>query len=157
MNFLALLAHLEERLGSHQLPLNPRASGLRDLFDGIGLHHPLMQKVVRAIYEQNGCRRLTDPVDRHATLNALGPIRLEMLRAHSTDVDLYRLLEELCVAAADAFAEDKPVGAPAMTNAQSNPPRPADLASAPSAQPSAQVIALEPFRRRRRRLTASRT
>lgn len=137
MNFLGLLAHLEEHLGSHQLPLNPRASGLRDLFDGIGLHHPLMQKVVRAIYEQNGCRRLTDPVDRHATLNALGPIRLEMLRAHSTDVDLYRLLEELCVAAAAAFTLEKPASVQ------------------PPAKPGAQIIKLEPFLRRRR-LTASR-
>jgi hypothetical protein len=155
MNFLQLLTHLEEHLGSHQLPLNPRATGLRDLFDGIGLHHPLMQKVVRAIYEQNGCRRLTDPVSRLATLNALGPIRLEMLRAHSTDVDLYRLLEELCVAAADAFTDDKPVGTPALTKPQTGHPRPADLASIPPVKPRAQVIQLEPFRRRRR-LTASR-
>jgi hypothetical protein len=132
MNFRELLAHLEERLGNHQLPLNPRATSLRDLFDGIGLHHPLMQKVVRAIYEQNRCRRLDDPVDRMITLNTLGPIRLEMLRAHSTDIDLYRLLEDLCVAVTDAFAVDKPLPATTPT------------------KPGAQVIPLETFRRRRR-------
>jgi hypothetical protein len=137
MNFRELLAHLEERLGNHQLPLNPHATSLRDLFDGIGLHHPLMQKVVRAIYDQNRCRRLDDPVDRMTTLNALGPIRLEMLRAHSTDVDLYRLLEDLCVAVTDAFTIDKPLPAPTPT------------------KPGAQVIPLETFRRRRR-LNASR-
>jgi hypothetical protein len=137
MNFRELLAHLEERLGNHQLPLNPRATGLRDLFDGIGLHHPLMRKVVRAIYERNGCRRLDDQVERMTTLNALGPIRLEMLRAHSTDVDLYRLIEELCVSAADAFDGENSAQAPTPKT------------------PSAQIISLEPFRRRRR-LNASR-
>jgi hypothetical protein len=140
MNFRELLAYLEDHLGNYQLPLNPRATSLRDLFDGIGLHHPLIKKVVHAIYEQNGCRRLTDPVNRTATLNALGPIRLEMLRAHSTDVDLYRLLDDLCAAAATAFdpSGDMPAGespAPGKTRAQ--------------------VIPLEPFRRRRR-LKASR-
>lgn len=131
MNFRELLEHLEKRLGNHQLPLNPRATGLRDLFDGIGLHHPLMQKVMRAIYEQNGCRQLTDPVNRPSTLKALGPIRLEMLRAHSTDVDLYRLLNELCEATAEAFAE----GGPATRRA------------APK-RATAEIIPLDSFRRR---------
>jgi hypothetical protein len=134
MNFRELLQDLEHRLGFHQLPLNRAARGLKDLFDGIPLHNDLMRRIVRAIYEANGCRTLEDPVARLPTLNAIGPIRLATLRAASTDVDTCRLLDELCEALAAALTEGhtKAVSAPVAASA------------------GAQVIALDPARRRAR-------
>lgn len=122
MNFLELLRALETRLGYHQVPLNPRARGIRDLFEGGPLHHELVVRLMRAIYARNKCQHLTDPVNREATFAALGPIRLEVLRAPHTDIDVYRLMDDLCLAVEQAFREsaggasqprvaDKPVGA----------------------------------------------
>ena len=131
MNFQGLMLKLEERLGYHQVPLNPRATSLKDLFEGGPLHHELMTRLVRAIYGENACRRLTDPVEREKTLAALGPLRLEFLRAASTDVDLHRLIEELCVVLAEAFGETRPIPTKAPRGA------------------AAQVIPLDRFRPRR--------
>lgn len=134
MSFRKLLQSVELRLGSHQLPLNAAATGLRDLFDGIPLHNELMRKIARAIYEANACRTLDDPVARMPTLNAIGPIRLETLRAMTTDVDTYRLIDELCVALAAAFTGEH-----------------TDAATTPvAASTGAQVISLDPARRRAR-------
>ncbi len=106
MNFRELIELLEHRVGAHQIPINPRATGLKDLFDGIPLHNELVRKLARTIFEANGCRRLTDTVTREITLNAIGPVRAEALRAASADVDIYRLLDELCVTTAQAFVDD---------------------------------------------------
>jgi hypothetical protein len=134
MNFRELLELLERRVGAHQIPLNPRATGLKDLFEGIPLHNELVRKLARAIFEANGCRQLTDPVAREATLNAIGPIRSAALNAASADVDVYRLLDELCVAIAQAFTDDSTV-----------PP-----AGTPAGPRSAEIIPLDPFRRKPR-------
>jgi hypothetical protein len=115
MRFRELIRRLEERLGYHQLPLNTAARGLRDLFDGGPLHHELMTQLVRAIYRHNACQRLDDPVQRLETFRALEPIRLQALRAPSTDIDAYRLLEELCAALDQIFAEVEAAERPAPT------------------------------------------
>jgi hypothetical protein len=148
MNFRELLQFLERRLGCHQLPLNRAATGLKDLFDGIPLHNELMRKLVRAIFEANGCRALTDPVQRQETLNAIGPIRLETLRCASTDVDVYRLLDELCVATAAAFTDD------ARRTGAAEDRTPHATAGQP-VRASAQIIPFD-FSRRRTRIKASR-
>ncbi|MBI3571898.1 MAG: hypothetical protein HY082_12500 [Gammaproteobacteria bacterium] len=105
MNFKELLEQLEEHLGYHQFPVNPAATNIKDVFEGSPLHHDLMTRLVRAIYVSNACRRLTDPVNLDKTLLALTPVRLEALRASTTDVDLYRLLDELGAALSKIFAE----------------------------------------------------
>lgn len=133
MIFKDLLAQLEEHLGYHQFPVNPAAANIKEVFDGSPLHHDLMTRLVRAIYVSNACRRLTDPVSLDNTLRALAPIRLETLRAARTDVDLYRMLDELGAAFNKIFSE------PAV-------PR---KAPAP-AQRSAEIIPLSAYRRQRR-------
>lgn len=104
MKFRELVILLENRLGNHQLPANPKAAGLKDLLDGVPLHPDLVRRLLRAIYDENGCRSLDDVVTRHATLDALGPIRLDVLRAPSTDVDVYRLMDDFCTTTAAAFS-----------------------------------------------------
>ena len=105
MNFKELLEQLEERLGFHQFPVNPAATNIKDVFEGTPLHHDLMTRLVRAIYVSNACRNLTDPVNLDKTFQALTPIRQEILRAARTDVDLYRVLDELGAALNNIFAE----------------------------------------------------
>lgn len=132
MTFKELLEYLEERLGYHQMPLNPAATGIKDVFECSPVHPDLMVSVVRAIYAENGCRSLHDKVERLVTLDALGPIRLARLRAASTDVDEHSLIEELCVILNEAFTED------------AEPPQ---RAPAPAA---AEIIPLAPYLRQRR-------
>lgn len=109
MNFKELLEQLEERMGYHQFPVNPAATNIKDVFEGSPLHHDIMTRLVRAIYVSNACRRLTDPVSLEKTHLALTPIRQEVLRAARTDVDLYRVLDELGAALGKIFAEGAPV------------------------------------------------
>jgi len=132
MNFRQLLQLLEERIGSHQLPLNPGATGLRDLFACVGLHHEWIRRLSHAIWRENRCTRLSDPVDRSETFRAFEILRLEALRAASTDIDHYRLLDELTAALNDAFGR---------TDGQDT--------GSPKARASAQVVSLDAFRHRR--------
>lgn len=129
MNFLQLVQLLEHRLGHHQVPINPGARELHDLFDNSPLHHELMPRIARAIYKANGCRSLRDPVAAAATFDAIAPIRLQVLRAKDTDVDVYRVIEEVCTAVGAAF--------------DSRNEKPASSASAPER-------AVVPFARTRR-------
>ncbi len=134
MNFKELLAQLEEHLGYHQFPVNPAATNIKNVFEGSPLHHDLMTGLARAIYVANACRRLTDPVTLDKALQALAPIRQESLRSAGTDVDLYRLLDDLGVALNEIFAEHKAAVKP----------------SAPEGRRTAEIIPLEPYRRQRR-------
>lgn len=106
MNFRELLTQLQDRIGYHQLPVNPAATGPKDLFECCALHHELMTELVQAIYKQNGCRKLTDPVNRRDTFTALAPIRLNVLRSSKTDIDVFQLMESLCTAIDQAFDHD---------------------------------------------------
>ena len=109
MNFKELLEQLEERMGYHQFPVNPAATNIKDVFEGSPLHHDIITRLVRAIYVSNACRRLIDSVNLDKTLLALTPIRQEVLRAARTDVDLYRLLDELGAALSKIFTDSTPV------------------------------------------------
>lgn len=131
MTFLELLEQLESHLGYHQVPLYSGATSLKNLFESSPLHHDFMRRLAQSIYAGNHCRRLHDPVDRGATFEAVAPLRLEVLRCDRTDVDLVRLIEELCVAL------DRIFGPVASARAGRKFPTPA------------QVIDLAPFRRRR--------
>ena len=133
MNFKELLAQLEEHLGYHQFPVNPAATNIKNIFDGSPLHHDLMIGLARAIYVANACRRMTDPVDLDKTLRALAPIRQEALRSAGTDVDLYRLLDDLGVALNEIFAENKA----------------AIKSSGLQNRRTAEIIPLAPYRRQR--------
>lgn len=139
MNFKELLAQLEERLGYHQFPVNPAATHIKDVFEGSPLHHDMMTRLARAIYVSNGCRRLTDPVSFDKTLQALGPIRQEALRAARTDVDVYRVLDELGHAMNAIFADSAPMR----------------KIVAPVVRRTAEIIALSDYRRLRRLKTSA--
>jgi len=112
MNYLQLMQHLEERLGYHQLPLNPAATTLRDLFDGTPLHHDWMTQFVRAVYADNRCQLLTDSVTLSETFKALAVLRQQALKASATDVELRALVEEVGEAVNSVFADSVKTTAP---------------------------------------------
>jgi len=132
MTYLQLMQHLEERLGYHQLPLNPGATGLRDLFEGTPLHQDWITQFVRAVYTDNRCQRLTDDVTLANTFQALAVLRQQALKASATDVDLRALVEEVGEAVNAVFAGH------------------ADAVS-PSTAPVGGGAEIIPFRGRRRR------
>lgn len=134
MNFRELLQKLEARVGYHQVPLNPAARSLKDLFECSPLHPELVVRLAQAIHAENGCRCLNDPVYRHATFDAFAPIRLQTLNAKHTDVDTYRLIDELATAIERAFR--LPVDAGER------------IAAVLPVQKSAEIIPFAPFRRR---------
>jgi len=134
MNFIELLRKLEMRVGYHQIPLNPSARGLKDLFEGSPLHHELIVRLAHAVFSRNCCRHLTDPVRRHETFEAFAPLRMQILQARNTDVDVYRLMDELCVALEKAFG----TGARGRARAAS------------TGRKTAEIITLDLVRRQRR-------
>lgn len=140
MNFKELVLHLENHIGSHQIPVNPAATGTQDLFEGCPLHHELMTELMRAIFEENGCRTLTDTVGRKQTYQAVAPIRLQVLRSAKTDVDKFHLIESFCGAIEQAFGDAE---SPAQSQGQQDGQHDKDSAR------TAEVIPLAKFRYRR--------
>jgi hypothetical protein len=138
MNFKELVLHLESCIGYHQIPVNPTATGTKDLFESCALHHELMTDLMRAIYQENGCCKLTDPVSRRRTHDAIVPIRLEVLRSAKTDIDKFDLIENFCTAIEQAFTADD--RQPHIANMRQ---------STKESARTAQVIPLAKFRYRR--------
>lgn len=108
MTFIQLIEQLARQLGAHQIPFNPAATRRQGLIESSALHYALITRIVDAIYKGNRCGRLTDPVERDATFDAMAPIRQEVLRAHDTDVDAARFLEDLCACIATVFETHHP-------------------------------------------------
>jgi hypothetical protein len=139
LTFAQFVRHLERRLGHHQLPLNASAAGIQDLFETCAVHHELMMRLLREIYKKNKCENLCDAVTRSSTFDAVAPIRLEILRAPHTDIDLYNLMEDLCTAINLAFGGD-----PMRPQSKKRPMPPHDVA-----QDRQRVVELSRFRRRK--------
>jgi hypothetical protein len=112
MTFRELIERLARRIGHHQIPLNPAATELRGLIESGAVHYELVTQIATAIYTANRCRRLNDPVTQDATFEALEPIRLAVLRAPGTDVDVHGLMETVCAEVAHAFGVTAPTDGP---------------------------------------------
>lgn len=127
------MRNLEQVLGHHQVPLRPRATRLQDLFESCALHHELMLCLTNAVYKENRCLKLSDPIDRATTLNVLGPIRRDVLRAPHTDVDAFNFIEGLCAAVCAAFEREEPHTPPAPKG-RHDAPKPGRVLSFPRFQ-----------------------
>lgn len=128
MTFWELMCQLENRLGYHQVPLNPRARTLKTIFETVPLHPELMTRLARDIFKFNRCQKLGDSVNGHETFSALAPLRAELRHNTTTDIDTIRLLDELSLELNRAFGEEN-----------TSSPRPT--------KPTAEVIPYESFRR----------
>jgi len=102
------MRYLETRVGHHQLPLDPRARDLRGLLASCALHHEITRELTQAIFKQNRCNGLEDPVRSEPTLAALVPLRLKILKSETTDLDLFHFIESWCAAATAFFEEHAP-------------------------------------------------
>ncbi len=107
ISFQQFIEQLALRIGQHQLPVRA-ASDVGSLLDSSALHYELAARIVRAIYQNNGCHCLADPVTAQPTFDALGPIHASLLGSTRTDVDVYRFMEELCAAVAWIFGTHRP-------------------------------------------------
>lgn len=137
MNFKELIACLADEIGYHQVPLNTHAHQVNDLLEGCALHHDLMLHLLRAIYRHNGCHKLIDGVTRTATLDAVAPIRLDVLRSPKTDIDTKRLIDDFCLAVARIFENESALS----TNQHGT-------AKAVVRAKYGEVISIDPYRRR---------
>ena len=113
MTFRELIELLSKRIGYHQIPINPAATELRGLIDSGAVHYELVTQIVTALYTGNRCRRLGDAISQDATFEALEPIRLAVLRAPGTDVDVHGLMETICQEVAHALGVATPDHGPA--------------------------------------------
>lgn len=136
MTFERLMRYMERVLGHHQVPLRAHAARLADLFESCALHHELMLRLANSVYKENRCTKLSDPIDRTTTLNALGPIRRDVLRAPHTDVDAYNFIESLCAAVCDAFEREEPHTPPVVPA-----PQPGRVLAFPGALPRVKTLA----------------
>lgn len=137
MNFKELIERLADEIGYHQVPLNARARRIDELFEGCALHHELMLRLMRTIHLRNDCHKLTDSVTRVATLDAIAPIRLEVLHSPKTDIDTKRLMDDFCTAVNKAFDHE---------SAQPLSPHTATPAAAQAKR--GEVISMDRYRRR---------
>ena len=112
MTFRELIEQLAKRIGHHQIPFNPAATELRGLIDSGAVHYELITQIVTAVYTGNRCRHLKDTVTQDATFEALEPIRIAVLRAPGTDVDVHGLMETICAEVAHSFGVTAPTDAP---------------------------------------------
>ncbi len=108
MTFKDYLFHLENRLGYHQVPVNPAAESPKDIFEGCALHDELTKQLVRAIYKRNKCRRLDDTIDREKTELVLKEIRSAVIQESGTDIDRYHFINDFCRASDEFFVTDHP-------------------------------------------------
>lgn len=137
MNFKDFLLHLENRLGYHQIPLNPAAGDVKDIFESCPLHDDLTKQLVRTIYKRNRCQKLTDPVDRKTIESVLKEIRMAVVQEAGTDIDRYDFINDFCIAAHEFFVTDL---APSNSRSRSHPQK-----------QTARVVNLRTYRQRRTR------
>jgi hypothetical protein len=137
MNFKELIACLADEIGYHQVPLNTRAHQVNELLEGCALHHDLMLHLLRAIYRHNGCHKLIDGVTRTATLDAVAPIRLDVLRSPKTDIDTKRLIDDFCLAVSRIFDNESALSTNQRGTAKEVVPA-----------KYGEVISIDPYRRR---------
>lgn len=140
MTFRNFLEYLENRLGYHQIPLNPYAETPQDIFESCPLHDELTKQLVRTIFKRNKCQRLIDPIERDPTENVLREIRSGLLKEAAMDVDRYHFIEDFCAAVDEFFSSDRQAAIKHVANS-------ADTTSA-------QVVDMHRFRRRRFRWQA---
>lgn len=136
MTFIELIEHLAGAIGHHHIPVNDRASHVQGLVESSAVHYELIVQIVSTIYSRNACRRLSDPVRRDLTFEALAPVRRKAMSSVRTDVDAIHLIDELGTHIHNAF------------DAESQTPATPDTKRS-ATESRGQVIALDRFRQRR--------
>jgi hypothetical protein len=103
--FRRLIEYMADLLGGHHVPVRRDAREIREFLLPDAIHDDLLKRLVSRLYRANRCAHLDAAIDCEATLDALGEMRLELLRSPRTDIDQYGFIEDFCAGAGAFFAD----------------------------------------------------
>ena len=86
---------LEEHLGVLLVPIQPGATGPRQIVTAEALHADLARRAAVEIYRENQCRGMESAVRLFPTLDALGRLRAKAEDSNATDQASVEFLELL--------------------------------------------------------------
>ena len=113
VGFRNYFEQLEEHLGALLVPIQPRATGPRQIVTAEALHADLPRRAAVEIYRENQCRGMESPVRLFPTLDALGRLRFKAEDSNTTDqasVEFLELLGEatLSILGAQSTSDSEP-------------------------------------------------
>ena len=95
VGFRNYFEQLEEHLGALLVPIQPRATGPRQIVTAEALHPDLARRAAVEVYRENQCRGMESPVRLFPTLDALGRLRFKAEDSKTTDQASVEFLESL--------------------------------------------------------------
>ena len=95
VGFRNYFEQLEAHLGALLVPIQPRATGPRQIVTAEALHADLARKAAVDIYRENQCRGMESPVRLFPTLSALGSLRFKAENSNIADRASVEFLESL--------------------------------------------------------------
>ena len=93
VGFRDYFEQLEVHLGALLVPIQPRATGSRQIVTAEALHVDLARRAAVEIYRENQCRGMESPVRLFPTLDALGRLRFKAENSNTTDQASVEFLE----------------------------------------------------------------
>ena len=95
VGFRNYFEQLEEHLGALLVPIQPRATGPRQIVTAEALHADLARRAAVEVYRENQCRGMESPVLLFPTLDALGRLHFKAENSKTTDLASVGFLESL--------------------------------------------------------------
>jgi hypothetical protein len=95
VRFRNYFEQLEVHLGAVLVPIEPKATGPRQIVTSEALHADLARRAAVEVYRENQCRGMQSPVRLFPTLDALGRIRFKAEDSDTTDQASIEFLESL--------------------------------------------------------------
>jgi hypothetical protein len=95
VGFRNYFEQLEEHLGALLVPIQPRATGPRQIVTAEALHADLARRAAIEVYRENKCLGMESPVRLFPTLDALGRLRFKAEDSSTTDQASVEFLESL--------------------------------------------------------------
>ena len=95
VGFRNYFEQLEEHLGGLLVPIEPRATGPRQIVTAEALYTDLARRAALEVYRENQCRGMESPVRLFPTLDALGRLRLKAEDSNTADQASVEFLESL--------------------------------------------------------------
>ena len=95
VGFRNYFEQLEEHLGVLHVPIQPRATGPRQIVTAEALHADLARRAAIEVYRENKCLGMESPVRLFPTLDALGRLRFKAEDSNTTDQASVEFLESL--------------------------------------------------------------
>ena len=95
VGFRNYFEQLEEHLGALLVPIQPRATGPRQIVTAEALHADLTRRAAVEVYRENQCRGMESPVRLFPTLDALGRLRFKAEDSNTADQASVEFLESL--------------------------------------------------------------